>query len=439
MTLPPKDKIDKSLRASLRDGIFTGGMMGFTQDYFTPFLLLLGGTAKHVGILSSLPHFVAALVQLNAADFTEKVKSRRKVISIFILLQTMALLPVAWRAWTGTATPLTFILSVTLFTATGAFALPAWGSLMSDLVSARRRGDFFGRRNRILGLVMVSSTFVAGFILHEMAPVNIYTGFAIIFTVACVCRLISWYFLNQIYEVPIEHKKENYFNFYMFLRRIKESNFAKFVLFVAMFNFCVYLASPFFAVFMLRELQFNYLQYTVITITATLTIYLMMGRWGRHADQVGNLKVLRVTAPVIALLPALWVFNHHPVWLFFVQIISGFAWAGFNLCASNFIYDAVTPEKRTRCIAYFNVLNGLALCGGGLLGGFLIEKLPPFNGYSILMLFMISSILRLTVALAMPRKLKEVRSVEHISSNKLFFSMIGIKPMLGNERKTIET
>jgi len=221
----------------------------------------------------------------------------------------------------------------------------------------------------------------------------------------------------------------------MFFRRIKESNFAKFVLFVAVFNFCVFMASPFFAVFMLRELQFSYLKYTVITVTATLTIYLLMGRWGRHADEVGNLKVLRMTAPIIGILPFLWVVNHHPLWLLLVQVTSGFAWAGFNLCASNFIYDAVTPEKRTRCIAYFNVMNGLALCGGGLLGGYLIDILPPFNGYRILMLFMISSILRLAVALAIPRKLKEVRSVQHISSNKLFFSMIGIKPILGNNRE----
>lgn len=435
---PPKDNIKRSLKFSLWDGVCAGGMMGFTQDYFTPFLLLLGGTAKSVGVLCSLPNLVAALVQLNSAEFTEKIKSRRKVIKVFILLQALMLLPMAWLAVTGETNPTLFIILVTLFTASGAFATPAWGSLMSDLVSEKKRGAFFGKRNLLLGLVMVGSSFTAGFILHIMEKVSIFQGFAIVFTIACAFRLLSWYFLIRLYEPPLEQKKEHYFSIYMFLRRLKESNFAKFVLFVSTFSFSVYLASPFFAVLMLRDLQFNYLTYTVLTVTATLMIYLMMGRWGRHADQVGNLRVLKVTAPIIAILPFLWIIDRHPLYLFFVQIISGFAWAGFTLCSSNFIYDAVTPEKRTRCIAYFNVFNGLALCSGGLLGGLLVECLPSFGGYKILTLCLISSALRMIVALTMPRLLKEVRSVQPITSTGLFFSVLGINPVLGMERKTVE-
>src|SRR5262245_18139215 len=95
---PPKDRIARSLKFSLLDGVCLGGMMGFTQDYFTPFLLLLGGTAKSVGVLSALPNFVAALVQLNSAEFTEKIKSRRKVLKVFILIHALMLLPMAWLA-----------------------------------------------------------------------------------------------------------------------------------------------------------------------------------------------------------------------------------------------------------------------------------------------------------------------------------------------------
>ena len=433
---PPKDKIDKSLKSSFFDAMCYGGMMGFTQDYFIPFLLLLGGNARYVGVLSSLPNLAAALVQLKSADLAEKIKSRHKVITFFVLLQALMLFPMAWLAYAGGGHPVLFIILVTLFTSMGAFVIPAWGSLMSNLVSEKKRGEFFGKRNLVTGILMVSASFIAGFILHVMQKINIYQGFAIIFMGAGLCRLLSWYFLTQLYELPLEHKKEHYFNVYMFLSRIKQSNFAKFVLFVSLFNFSVCLASPFFSVLMLRELHFGYLLYTMITVTATVTVYLMMGRWGKHADKVGNLKVMKMTAPIIAILPLLWVINRQPLFLMGVQIISGFAWAGFNLCASNFIFDAVTPEKRTRCIAYFNVFNGLALCCGALIGGFLIEHLPPFWGYKILTLFLISSALRLMAALVLPQKLKEVRPVEPISSNRLFFSMIGLKPVLPMEPKS---
>lgn len=344
------------------------------------------------------------------------------------------LLPIAAMALAGWRSVPFFIAAVVLFTGFGAFSGPAWASMMADLVSPAKRGEYFGWRNRVLGFLVVGFTFIAGLILNQTRAINVFYGFAIIFAGAFVFRIISWYFLTRMYEPKLEHRKEDSFTLLNFLARIKESNFAKFVLFVAMLNFSVNLAAPFFAVLMLENLHFSYILYTTITITATLTIFIAMSRWGRHADKVGNLKVLKFTSPIIGIIPLLWVVNRHPVFLFFAQVISGFAWAGFNLSASNFIYDAVTPGKRTRCIAYFNVLNGFALCAGALIGGFLVGKLPPFLGYNILSLFVISAVLRLVVALFGPMKLKEVRPVEHISSDHLFFSMVGIRPFLGAAR-----
>jgi len=437
MTNQINNKKNQSLRFSFSDGVFASGMIGFTQEYLTPFLLLLGATAKHIGMLSGLPNFFASLIQVKSADLTERLKSRKKTINIFVLFHALMLLPMAIMALSGRGKPIIFITYVVLFTSFGALANPAWGSLMSDLVEEDRRGTYFGWRNRTLGFITVAAAFIAGFILQKMKKVNIFYGFALIFGLAFIFRMISWYFLTRMYEPPLSHGKENQFTLYNFLARIKESNFAKFVLFASMMNFSVNLAAPFFAVLMLKDLHFSYMLYTVITITATLTVYLMISRWGRHADRIGNLKVIKFTSPLIGLIPLLWIFSRHPLFLLFAQLVSGFAWAGFNLCTTNFIYDAVIPEKRTRCISYFNVLNGLALSAGALLGGFLLQRLPPLFGYKILTLFLISSALRIMVGILMPLKLKEVRPVEKAKSNELFFSILGIKPLLGIERKTI--
>ena len=384
----------RSLRFSLYDGIFASGMIGFTQDYFTPFLLVLGAGAGLVGLLCSIPNLISALLQLKTADLSEKLGSRKKFIAAFVFVQAMVLFFLAGIAFRGGAGPVIFIVLVTLFTSLGSFVMPVWGSLMSDLVSENKRGEYFGWRNKTMGILIVVFSFIAGNILNAFGPGNIYHGFALIFGAACAFRFISGYFISRMDEPPFVPKKEDFFIFFMFIRRRRESNLAQFVLFVAAFNFCVHLASPFFAVFMLRELQFSYFMYTAVTVTATGMIFLMMGRWGRHADRVGNLVVLRFTAPIIAILPLLWIFNQDPAYLFFVQCVSGFAWAGFNLCASNFIYDAAKPEKRTRCIAYFNVVNGVAIFLGAFLGGILMDKVLPFFGYNIFALFTLSALLR---------------------------------------------
>ncbi len=432
-----EEKRGKSLRFSFFDGVFASAMIGFIQEYFTPFLLLLGATVKQVGILNALPTLCASLVQLKSADLTEILKSRKRTINIFVLLQALMLLPMVFIALTGGARPYIFIITVILFSSFGALANPAWGSLMSDLVPKNKRGRYFGWRTRVLGFITVGAAFLAGLILHIMKRINIFSGFTLIFIFAFLFRIISWHFLKRMYEPPLEYKKEHRFSFMDFLLQIRKSNFTKFVFFVALMNFSVNLASPFFAVLMLRDLQFNYLLYALIITTAALTVNIIIVRWGRLADKIGNLRIIRFTSSLIGVIPLLWVICQKPGFLIIAQIFSGFLWAGFNLCATNFIYDAVIPEKRTRCISYFNVVNGLALSAGALLGGFLLQRLPAVMGYRILTLFLISAVLRTIVGIFGPMRLKEVRSVERMHSNELFFSMIGIKPLLGIERKTI--
>ena len=430
-------EVNKSLKISFKEGIFSSAMTGFTQEYFTPFLLLLGGTVQHVGFLSALPNLIASLVQLKDAEIVNWLGSRKKTVTIFVFFQSVMLIPMVAVALFQENSPAMFIVLVILLTCCGSLANPAWGSWMSDLVSKERRGQYFGWRQRTLGFVIVGAMFLAGFLLSVMKKINVFGGFALLFSCAFIWRMISWRYLKQMQEPPLRRNAEDQFTMYQFLRRLRESNFAKFVIFVSLLNFSVNIAAPFFAVLMLKELKFNYFLYTIVTLASTFTIYCTIARWGRHADKVGNLKVIQTTAPLIGLIPLLWIVNRNPLYLIFAQVFSGFVWAGFNICTSNFIYDAVIPEKRTRCIAYFNTLNGMALCLGAIIGGFALPLLPRLSGYRILTLFFISSILRIIIGLWFPRLLKEVRLVEKIKSDELFFSMIGIKPLIAVERKTI--
>ena len=436
---PSKDaRVNKTLKFSFWDGVFANGMMGFTQDYFVPFFLVLGATVKQVGFLTAAGHLFSSLAQLKSADLAEKFKSRKKMFIRFVFFQALMLIPIAMIALFKVTNPLIFIASVVLFSSFGAIAVPPWASLMSDLVPEDKRGEYFGWRNKILGLLLVSFTFMAGLWLNYMKNFNIFYGFAVLFGCAFIFRVICCHFLALMYEPPLEYDKKHSFTLFDFISRVKESNFAKFVLFVAMFHFSVNLAAPFFSVFMLKELSFSYFLYNLINITATLTIYAMMRRWGRHADQVGNIRVIRLTSKLIAILPLFWLISRNPVFLLFTQVFAGIAWAGFGLATSNFVYDAVSAEKRIRCVAYFNILTSLALATGALLGGFLVNKLPPIFGYNMLTLFLVASILRLIIASSLIRKIKEVRSTDKIKSTQLFFSVIGVKPLLGVDRKAVQ-
>ena len=430
MKRPDTKTVHTTLKNSLFDGLAASVMLGFTQEYLTPFLLLLGGTARQVGFLSAFPNMLAALLQFKSPEITEIIKSRKKTILVFVFLQAATLLPVAYMAYSNLHLPWLFIFFIMLFSSFGAIATPAWASMMSDIVPGKKRGAYFGWRNLIVGFNGLAFTFIAGIIIHISQKSSAFFGFSVLFAGAALSRFISWYFIKKMQVPEIEQKSTDYFSLFQFISKIKTSNFAKFVFFSSLFNFTVYLAAPFFAVFMLRDLHFGYITYSVVILSLAFSAQLTLPRWGRLADSVGNLKVLRTTAPLIGIIPFLWAVNHHPVFLVCAQIFTGMLWSGFNLCALNFLYDAVTPAKRTRCIAYFNAFNGIAMGLGGLSGGIILKWLPAALGYKIITLMIISAVLRIAVSLILSKPVKEVRPVKKIRGYQLVLRVVGVIPLL---------
>jgi len=426
-----------SLRSSLREGLFASAMTGLTQEYLAPFLIFLEASTRQIGLLTAVPNLAAAIVQLRSAEITERVGSRTRTLSLFVLLQAAVLAPMAGIALAGGRFVAAFIALATLFTVFGAVATPAWGSLLSELVPEKRRGDFFGLRARVMAAATMAATLLAGLIVHLSRSHREAAGFFLVFALAGLARLVSWGFLRKLSEPPDAPSPAAPLPFSGFLRGMRERGYPRYVAAVSLMSFAVNLAGPYFAVLMLRDLGFGYPLYAGILVAAGVATVLSIRRWGRHADRVGNIRIVRSTTRLICLLPLLWIASRAPLFLVAVQVLSGFLWAGFNLAAANFVYDAVPAASRTRGIAYFNVINGLALFAGALCGGLLADRLPPLHGSPILTLFALSAVARAAVYALMIHPLEEVREVPRVRSAELFVSMIGVRPLLGLERKTL--
>jgi MFS family permease len=422
-----QNKIKKSLKVSFWEGTFSSCTSGLVSDYVTPYALALKASTQLIGALSAVPFLASSLAQLKAAEITEFFKSRKRMMAIFIMLHLFMLVPIMLVPYLFQNQPVLFlILFVTLFTAFSAAAGPVMQSLLGEYIPYNSRGRYFGWRSKIMMTVTIAASLIAGFILNHFRN-NVLKGFLIVFSLALFARFISWVFLIRMYEPSFRVHEEAYFSFFDFVKGIKKSNFVQFVLLVSGLQFCVNLAAPFFSVLMLRDLKFNYITYTILVSTVTVIQIFTIGRWGRAADRAGNIKVLKFTALIIASLPLWWIISQNPLYLIFAQALSGFAWAGFNLCGSNFVYDAVTPQKRIRCIGYLSVFVGLGVFLGGIIGGYLASSLPNIFGYKLLTLFLISSLMRFAVVLSISRRIKEVRAVEHVSYRDLLYRIVGIK------------
>ena len=410
-------------------------MAGVTDYYATPAALFLGATVQQVGLITALPNLLSSLSQFFSVQVIYWVGGRLKLLVRLVLSQATLILCIAMLPLVQATHRVELLLIFLILAAMcGGLAGPAWGSLMSDYVPAKKRGQYFGWRNRSVGAVTVASVIASGLLLNFFHQRYYGAGFWMIFSLAAAARYCSGYFISRMDEPPHRQDPASDFTFVMFLRRFRESNFLRFVMFSGCLTFATYLAAPFFAVFMLRDLQLSYLTYMALQVCASLAALVALPLWGKHADLVGNVRVLRLSSFLAALIPIFWLFSQTPAYLMVVQMVSGFAWSGVTLSAGNFIYDAVTPQKRVRCIAYFNVINGVALFFGSSLGGYLASRLPPLFGYPLLGLFALSCFCRMSFYLLLSRTFREVRVAHEVSIQELFFSVVGIRPLVGPTR-----
>jgi MFS family permease len=421
-----RQKVKKSLRLSVLDGGAYAAMFGLTQNYITPFALALKATTAQIGLLTSIPTLVMAFSQLAAPNLAERAGSRKGLILPAVFMHALMWLPLFLLPYLFRASGVWWLIAfVTMSLVCDALTSPPWGSMMADLVHEDLRGRYFSFRGRIAGFITLVFSLIAGAVL-QLFTGNVFIGFAIIFGGAMMFRFLSFFFLSRMYEPPLTRERETAPSLPRMVQSLGASNLGRFTLYMALIYFGMMISGPFFSVFMLRELHFSYLTYTIVTSASIVANLVFLSFWGRRADRAGNMKIIQITSWLMPVVPLLWLVSANPVYLVAANIVSGFTWSGFNLASLNFVYDASEPHNRTKQIAIYNSITGIAVCLGALAGGYMIPHLPKMLGYEIRTLFTISGVLRGVIVLLLLRFLTEVRHVPKLSAFRVLLGRPGI-------------
>lgn len=425
---------EKTKKISVREAAVSSVMDGAGSKYITPYALAIGANNAQIGLLTSIPSLLGNLSQLFTSRLLERC-SRKKIIVTGVLLQALMWIPIILVGYLSfyqkiiiNFAPKLIILFYTALVLFGSFVSPAWNSLMRDNIG-EKRGDYFGNRHKIAGIVSLVVMLACGFILDFFSKINLFFGFLILFGVALIARLVAVFFLTKHYEPELKLEKGYYFSLWQFIRKIPQSNFGKFTVVISLISFGTAIASPFFAVYMLKNLNFDYAVWTLIVVVNLFSSLIFMPFWGKFADNYGNLRVLKWTGILIPFIPLFWFFTilfikinvmFVIIYLLIVEFFSGFVWSGFNLCAVNFIYDAVTREKIALCISYYNIFNGIGVFVGAILGGVIASSKFGFFGISaILFIFLLSALMRFLPYIFLMHKIKEVRGVKEYKEGEL--------------------
>ena len=422
---------EKAAKRSIIEGGFATTSSSFGGSYVSPFAIATNATNSQIAMLQSIPGLLGPLSQWMSSRLIEKY-SRKRIVLLSVLFEALIWLPVillSYLFYKGIFVgyiPLMLIIFISMQTILSGISGPAWFSWMGDLIENKKRGNYFSKRSRIIQFVSITTTIISGFFLDFFKNHGILIlGFSTFFFIAMTARLISRHLIKGQYEPKIKLERDYYFSFGQFVKKMRYNNFGRFTIFRAFLSFSVMVAGPFFTIYMLKNLGFSYITFTIVTISQTVFSMLVLPLWGKFSDKYGNYKTMKITSVIIFLIPLPWIFIKSPILLILIpMLISGIGWAGFDLAVNNFIYDSVTPQRRGLCVAYFNVVVGFGVFLGAGLGGLLAAYLPLNSLNIILGIFLISSILRfLTVIIFLP-KVKEVRQVKNFDTNRRFTSLL---------------
>jgi MFS family permease len=433
--------VDRALRHSVRDGMAYSIAAGGGETYFSAFALFLKATAPQVALLTTLPPLVGSFAQLFSA-WCGRFVGRKPLVLIGASLQALLWLPIlALPQWFGNEAVALLLVLFALYHGGGNFAAPQWTSLMRDLVSDRRRGRYFGYRTRRTTIASFAALVVCGLILHFFdAAGETYAGFVVVFLISFVARAVSVYHLAYLHEPATTQAPTIDVHISHWWEIVKSSGAVGFTSYFVLMNLAVGISSPFFAVYMLRDLEMTYFEFTALTGMSVFVQFLTLNMWGRIADVYGNRAIMIVTSMALPIVPLLWLASGNFFYLLLAQAASGLSWAGFTLSAGNLLYDLVPRSRRAAYVAFHNVGHAGCVFIGAMLGAVLATRLPaaePLLGEiprpsNLLYLFAVSGLVRAVIAAGFVRRIRELRKPRRaISAPALVLRVTGFNAMLG--------
>ena len=422
-----KKKKESALKISIKEGSATSFSTGISNSYITPFALKLSSKEINIGLLSAFTGLISPLAQLFGSRLMDS-HARKKIVRVAVFWQAVMWLPLTVLAvlkyYNLFQSSLIYLLIIfySIIVALGGIAFPPWFSWMGDLVSNNNRGKYFAKRNIVTGISELIAVILGALILYLLENTFfILFGFGLLFTVSFISRLISFSILYRQYSRYPTNVKRYAHSIKTIFKENK--NFRSFAYYQLFLNFAIFFASPFFAVYMLSELKFNYFTYMFVSLSGSLFYLLFSSFIGKFSDKYGNVKLLVIENIFFALNPLLWIFIKSPILLFFIPgVVTGIANAAAILSFNNFSYDYLTKKERGIGIAYANIFAGIGIFAGSIIGGLLLNynvKIGMMNKF--IFIFLIAFIVRALVAIIFLPKIKEKKKVTKMPSMHLSF------------------
>jgi MFS family permease len=371
---------DKTFRLVLYDALASEAMGTLTAGVFLAgFLVELGASNLAIGLLAAVP-FAVQFLQLPAVVLVERLRTRRAICTWATGIGRSFLLTAAIAPFLGAkAGIVTLVVCVALYQAMAAIAGCAWNSWMRDLVPERDYGRFFGRRATATTAVATVLAFFGGTVIDGWKrampehPADVYGG---LFVVSAVIGFFGVWLLSITPDQPMPPVAQRTRILSRLSMPFRDTNFRRLIIFLSSWNFAANLAAPFFAVYMLRTLNYSMTIVIVLTTASQLSNLAALGLWGNLIDRFSNKAVLEISAPLflvctlaLTLTCLAWVGPGTLYLLFATHVLMGIATAGVALASSNIVMKLSPAGEATAFLATSSVVSATCAASAAVIGG----------------------------------------------------------------------
>jgi MFS family permease len=228
-----------------------------------------------------------------------------------------------------------------------------------------------------MSISYMTSSLLCGYLLTWLPfPVN----YQLVFLIGFIGAMMSSYFLSRIEMtdkvLPVTSRFEGAFDLKSYLRvDIWKTSYRVTLLLLMAFHLAQYLAIPLFPIYFVRNLNLNDNELGIGTAIFYFAMLIGSAQLHRFVAARGNKTIVGVGVFLMAIYPILLALSSNYFQYYGLSFIGGYAWSFVGGASMNYIFEHCPADDRPAYLAWYNIVQNIAILVGSLSGPFISHSL----------------------------------------------------------------
>lgn len=332
-----------------------------------------------IGLIPSVATLGGGLVQILVANYTRQLDSKKRFVVLVTAGERLPYLVFAAMAmfyahisveWFLTL----FLLLIMINNLAMGIGAPPWLDIISESVSRKRRGRFFGYSNLLASSLGVAFSLAGGYLLETH---GFPSGYALCFLSAFFVTVIAWIFLCLIKE-PIYPRIEQNVRFRHYIHQLpfilrRDRDFSLFIASSTVIMGFSTAAGAFYTVHAIDTLDLTGGQIGALTAMLLIAQTVSTILWGRLGDEKGHKLVIALGACCSLLAISLITVASTIIIFYGAFLLAGAASSASMVSNMSIVLEFSPPEETETYFGLANAIRAPFLFITPLLGGALAD------------------------------------------------------------------